>query len=135
MALANSFLTKEELTSVQEPKYPLDVFFCEQCGLVQIGHVIPPDALFTNYIYFSATSDLVHKHADYLAKSFQKRFDLNARSLVVEIASNDGTVLQYFKKTGVKTLGVEPAANIAKVSVQAGIDTVNEFFNERTQNQ
>jgi 2-polyprenyl-3-methyl-5-hydroxy-6-metoxy-1,4-benzoquinol methylase len=132
MALANSFLTKEELTSVQEPKYPLDVFFCEQCGLVQIGHVVPPDALFSNYIYFSATSDLVHKHADYLAKSFQKRFGLDARSLVVEIASNDGTVLQHFKKTGVKTLGVEPASNIARVAVQSGIDTVNEFFNEPT---
>ena len=61
----------------------------------------------------------MHKHADYLAKSFQKRFDLNAKSLVVEIASNDGTVLQYFKKTGVKTLGVEPAANIARVAVRS----------------
>ncbi len=132
MALANSFLTKEELTSAKEPAYPLDVFFCERCGLVQIGHVVPPDALFSNYIYFSATSDLVHRHAAYLAQSFQSRFRLNAQSLVVEIASNDGTVLQYFKKTGVKTLGVEPAYNIATVAVQAGIDTVNEFFNEPT---
>ncbi len=134
MALANSFLAKEDLTTVMEPKYPLDVFFCEKCGLVQIGHVVPPDALFTNYIYFSATSDLVHKHADYLAKSFQKRFGLGQKSLVVEIASNDGTVLQYFKKTGVKTLGVEPAANIAKVAEQAGIRTQNDFFNEKTAN-
>ncbi len=130
MALANSFLTKDDLTRKAEPKYPLDVFFCENCGLVQIGHVVRPDDLFTNYIYFSATSDLVHRHADYLAKSFQKRFGLNERSQVVEIASNDGTVLQYFKKTGVRTLGVEPAVNIAKVAVQAGIDTVNEFFHE-----
>jgi 2-polyprenyl-3-methyl-5-hydroxy-6-metoxy-1,4-benzoquinol methylase len=132
MALANSFLTKEDLTKVQEPKFPLDVFFCENCGLVQIGHVVPPDALFSNYIYFSATSDLVHKHADYLAKSFQKRFHLTERSRVVEIASNDGTVLKYFKKTGVKTLGIEPASNIAKVAVQSGIETINEFFNETT---
>ena len=109
MALANSFLTKDELRRSRSPSYPLDVYFCEQCGLVQIGYVVPPDALFKDYIYFSATSDLVHKHADYLAKSFQKRFGLNEKSLVVEIASNDGTVLQYFKKTGVKTLGVEPA--------------------------
>lgn len=132
MALANSFLTKDMLRSVKEPTYPLDVYFCEQCGLVQIGFVVPPDALFKDYIYFSATSDLVHKHADYLAKSFQKRFRLNKKSRVVEIASNDGTVLQYFKKTGVQTLGVEPAANIAKVAVQAGITTVNDFFNEST---
>ncbi len=130
MALANSFLTRKELQSVNEPKYPLDVFFCEQCGLVQIGYVVPPDALFKDYIYFSATSDLVHKHADYLAKSFQERFGLNEKSRIVEIASNDGTVLQYFKKIGVMTLGVEPAANIAKVAEKAGITTVNDFFNE-----
>ena len=132
MALANSFLTKDQLHSVKEPVYPLDVYFCEQCGLVQIGYVVPPEALFTDYIYFSATSDLVHKHADYLAKSFQKRFGLTDRSQVVEIASNDGTVLQYFKKTGVKTLGVEPAANIAKVAVAAGIQTFNDFFSLST---
>ncbi len=132
MALANSFLTKAELASTQEPRYPLDVYFCEQCGLVQIGHAVSPDALFKDYIYFSATSDLVHKHADYLAKSFQKRFGLNEKSLVVEIASNDGTVLKYFKKTGVRTLGVEPAANIAKVAVESGIETRNVFFNEGT---
>ncbi|HLE19144.1 MAG TPA: class I SAM-dependent methyltransferase [Syntrophales bacterium] len=132
MALANSFLTREELQSIKEPKYPLDVFFCEQCGLVQIGYVVSPDALFKAYIYFSATSDLVHKHADYLAKSFQKRFGLNEKSQVVEIASNDGTVLQYFKKIGVKTLGVEPAKNIAKVAEESGIETFNDFFNDTT---
>ncbi len=132
MALANSFLRKEDLTSAKEPAFPLDVFFCEQCGLVQIGYAVPPEALFKDYIYFSATSDLVHKHADYLAKSFQARFRLNGKSQVVEIASNDGTVLQYFKKLGVKTLGIEPAANIAKVAVTNGIDTFNAFFNETT---
>jgi 2-polyprenyl-3-methyl-5-hydroxy-6-metoxy-1,4-benzoquinol methylase len=130
MALANSFLSAEELASGAEPAYPLDVFFCEQCGLVQIGYAVPPDALFKEYIYFSATSDLVHRHADYLAQSFQKRFLLDESSLVVEIASNDGTVLKYFKETGVKVLGVEPAMNIAKVAIEAGIETCNEFFNE-----
>jgi hypothetical protein len=132
MALANSFLTADELRSVTEPKYPLDVYFCEQCGLVQIGHVVSPDALFKDYIYFSSTSDLVHKHAAYLAGSFQRRFGLTGNSRVVEIASNDGTVLKYFQKTGVKTLGIEPAVNIAKVAVASGIDTVNDFFNQTT---
>lgn len=130
MALANSFLTAEEAASGAEPSYPLDVYFCEQCGLVQIGYAVPPDALFKEYIYFSATSDLVHRHADYLAKSFQERFGLDEKSLVVEIASNDGTVLKYFKKTGVKVLGVEPATNIAKVAIESGIETCNEFFAE-----
>jgi len=132
MALANSFLTAGELKSVKESKCPLDVYFCEQCGLVQIGHVVSPDALFKDYIYFSSTSDLVHKHAAYLAESFQRRFGLTGNSRVVEIASNDGTVLKYFQKTGVKTLGVEPAVNIAKVAVASGIETVNDFFNQTT---
>jgi len=135
MALANSFLTNQELASGKEQIYPLDVLFCEQCGLVQIGHVVAPDALFKEYIYFSATSDLVHKHADYLAKSFQKRFSLTEDSRVVEIASNDGTVLQYFKKIGLQTLGVEPAKNIATVAEKSGIETVNDFFNEATSQQ
>lgn len=130
MALANSFLTPEELTGVQEPKYPLDVFYCEHCGLVQIGYVVSPENLFKDYIYFSATSDLVHRHAAYLAESFQKRFGLGESSRVVEVASNDGTVLRYFKKTGVRVLGVEPAANIARVAVEGGIDTFNDFFND-----
>lgn len=132
MALANSFLNERQLQAGKEPKHPLDVFFCEQCGLVQIGHVVSPEELFSDYIYFSATSDLVHRHASYLAESFHRRFSLDGTSRVVEIASNDGTVLQYFKKTGVQTLGVEPAANIAKVAVESGIETVNEFFNETT---
>jgi 2-polyprenyl-3-methyl-5-hydroxy-6-metoxy-1,4-benzoquinol methylase len=130
MALANSFLTAEEVTSGAEPAFPLDVYFCEQCGLVQIGYAVPPEALFKEYIYFSATSDLVHRHADYLAQSFQKRFGLDEKSLVVEIASNDGTVLTYFKKTGVKVLGVEPATNVARVAIESGIETCNEFFAE-----
>jgi len=132
MALANSFLTDQELASGAEGTYPLDVYFCERCGLVQIGHVVAPDALFKEYIYFSTTSDLVHKHADYLAKSFQRRFGLTENSRVVEIASNDGTVLQYFKKIGLKTLGVEPAKNIAAVAEKSGIETINDFFNEAT---
>src|SRR3989338_1903721 len=132
MALANSFLTEKELRAGEEPKYPLDVFFCEKCGLVQIGYIVPPDALFKNYIYFSGTSDLVHKHAIYLAHSFKKSFELNENSRVVEIASNDGTILRYFKKVGVKTLGIEPAANSARVAVEAGIETYNGFFNELT---
>ncbi len=132
MALANSFLTEEELKSADEHSYPLDVYFCEECGLVQIGYAVPPEAMFKEYIYFSSTSDLVHRHAAYLAQSFRKRFGLTGESLVVEIASNDGTVLTYFKQTGVKVLGVEPAVNIARVAVAAGIETHNDFFHAAT---
>ena len=132
MPPANSFLTPTELASTKESAYPLDVYFCDVCNLVQIGYVVPPDELFKEYIYFSSTSDMVHNHANYLASSFQARFGLNKNSLVVEIASNDGTVLHHFKKLGVRILGVEPATNIAKVASDAGIETLNDFFNEAT---
>lgn len=132
MALANSFLTEEDLKLAEEPSYPLDVYFCEECGLVQIGYAVPPDALFKEYIYFSATSDLVHRHAAYLAQTFKERFGLGGDSLVVEIASNDGTVLGYFKRAGVRVLGVEPAVNIAKAALEAGVETHNDFFDAAT---
>ncbi|HME44453.1 MAG TPA: class I SAM-dependent methyltransferase [Syntrophorhabdales bacterium] len=132
MPPANRFLTEAELTSVQEKAYPLDVYFCDVCGLVQIGYVVPPDELFKDYIYVSSTSDMIHSHAGCLATSFRERFGLTAGSLVVEIASNDGTVLQSFKKLGVRVLGVEPAGNIAKVAVDAGIETLNVFFDEES---
>lgn len=130
MPLANAFLTEDEVNGIKEPRFPLDVFFCEDCGLVQIGHVVPPQDIFKDYIYFSSTSDAVHKHAEYLAQSFKERFNLNDGSFVVEIASNDGCVLNYFKNVNMKILGVEPAENIAKVAVNSGIETYNDFFNE-----
>lgn len=132
MPLANSFLTWDELFKRDERKFPLEVYFCEQCGLVQIGYVVPPEEIFQKYIYFSSTSDMVHRHADYLAESFKKKFDLNEKSMVVEVASNDGTVLKSFKDKGIKVLGVEPATNIAQKSQELGIETVNLFFNEET---
>lgn len=131
MALANSFLAPEQLDpGYAELTFPLDVYFCEQCGLVQIGHVVPPEILFKNYIYYSATSDLVHDHASFLAKSFRKRFDLTPESLVMEIASNDGTVLKHFQAEGVKVLGIEPATNIAEAAEKSGVPTYNDFFSE-----
>jgi 2-polyprenyl-3-methyl-5-hydroxy-6-metoxy-1,4-benzoquinol methylase len=132
MPPANSFLTQEELSPLREKQFPLEVYFCEQCGLVQIGYVVPPEEIFQKYIYFSSTSDLVHRHADYLAESFQKRFGLNEKTLIVEIASNDGTVLKSFKRRGIKVLGVEPAVNVAQKSLELGIETANLFFNEET---
>ncbi|HEY3272820.1 MAG TPA: class I SAM-dependent methyltransferase [Methanocella sp.] len=130
--LANSFLSKEDLKADTEPIFPLDVYFCKNCGLSQISYVVPPENVFKNYIYFTSTSDLVHKHSEYLAASFKDRFKLTDKSFVMEIASNDGCVLSYFKKTGVRTLGVEPAENIAKVAIAAGIETYVDFFNDKT---
>jgi len=129
--LANSFLATKDLDSV-EPSFPLEVYLCRDCGLSQIDYVVPPENLFTNYVYFTSTSDLVHRHAQYLASSFKERFGLTTDSFVMEIASNDGCVLGYFKKAGVRTLGVEPARNIAKVAIDKGIDTYVDFFNDGT---
>lgn len=130
MPLANNFLTANQMNNIEEHMFPLDVFFCEDCGLVQIDHVVPPVDLFKDYIYFSSTSDTIHKHAQYIAQSFKERFSLNDDSFVVEIASNDGCVLNHFKKIQTKTLGVEPAENIAEVAIESGLDTFVDFFNE-----
>lgn len=132
MPLANSFLTQAQVKNIVEPSFPLDIYFCEECGLVQIGHVILPEDIFSDYIYFSSTSDTIHRHAAYLANEFKKRFSLNKDSNVVEIASNDGCVLDYFAKLGIKVLGVEPARNVAKVAIEKGIETYVDFFGEKT---
>ena len=130
MPLANSFLTANQMNNIEEHMFPLDVFFCENCGLVQIDHVVPPVNLFKDYIYFSSTSDTIHKHAQYIAQSFKEKFSLNDDSFIVEIASNDGCVLNYFKQIRLKTLGIEPAENIAKVAMESGLETFVDFFNE-----
>ncbi len=132
MPPANSFLTKEKVNVIKEPKFPLDVYFCEDCSLVQIGYSVPPEELFTDYIYVTSTSDAIHRHAELLANEIKNRFFLNNKSLVVEIASNDGCVLGYFKELGMKVLGVEPARNVAKFAQEKGIETYVDFFNEKT---
>jgi len=129
--LANRFLKDLAVEGGTEKKYPLDLHYCEACGLVQIGCVVPPRDIFNeNYIYFSSTSDLVHRHARYLAESFRDRFGLGGSSRVVEVASNDGTVLRPFRDAGIPVLGVEPAGNVARVAIEAGIETVVDFFND-----
>ena len=129
--LVNQFL-KSEKDFKTEKMYPLDLHYCENCGLVQIGTIVDPKILFADYIYFSSTSESFRKHGKELAENFAARFNLNSGSLVVEIASNDGCVLESFKALNVGHLGVEPASNIAKVANEKGIRTENEFFNLET---
>jgi SAM-dependent methyltransferase len=127
--LANSTLTAEQLNQ-PEPMFPLDVAFCPDCALVQLAEAVPPEKLFSDYLYFSSTSEamLAHWHAS-VDEVLSCRV-LKSDSLVIEIASNDGYLLQYFKQAGVPVLGIEPATNIAKVAVERGIPTINEFFGE-----
>jgi SAM-dependent methyltransferase len=115
--------------SVEEPRYPLDVGFCSQCSLVQLRHIVPPEQLFSDYLYFSSYSASMLQHAESLAASLVAERRLGPQSLVVEVASNDGYLLQYFKRAGVPVLGIEPAANIAAVARdERQIPTVSEFF-------
>lgn len=127
MPLVNSYPTKEQLSN--EEKYRLAVGFCPNCYLVQLMKNIAPEKIFTHYLYFSSTSSSFMKHCEGNAHFFIKKLGLTKKSLVIELASNDGAQLQFFQKLGVRTLGVDPAKNIAKVANQRGIKTIPEFFN------
>jgi hypothetical protein len=130
-ALANSFLRPDRLAD-PEPRFPLRVVLCGQCGLVQIDEEVAPEILFKNYIYVSGTSSLIHSHAADLAARLVNQFGLMPGDLVVEAASNDGTVLKKFQQHGVRTLGIDPAANIVEQANRAGVETLCDFFNPRS---
>jgi len=129
MPLANALLTAEQLTQPQEV-FPLDLVFCPQCTLVQITETVPPEKLFREYLYFSSFSDTVLANARDIAERLVRRLGLGRESLVVEVASNDGYLLRNYQAHGISVLGIEPAANIARVAEQRGVPTVCEFFNE-----
>jgi hypothetical protein len=126
--LANAFLVSPDEFS-GEASYPLDVYFCESCSLVQLLDVIDPEVLFRNYIYVTGTSDTIARHNTAYARTVTDLLGLGPRDLVMEVASNDGSLLREFKALGVSTLGVEPAANLAEMARQNGIATENRFFN------
>ncbi|MEM7815227.1 MAG: class I SAM-dependent methyltransferase [Candidatus Aenigmatarchaeota archaeon] len=129
--LANKFIQEDDLNS-PETYFPLDVRFCKDCNLVQLGYVVPPQELFSEYIYFSSTSTDFRIHCGKLAKEISEEI-LGGKGFVVEIASNDGVLLKQFEKySGIQTLGIEPAKNIAKIAIASGIDTLPVFFNEET---
>lgn len=125
--LANSLLTADQLNQ-PEPTYPLDVAFCPDCSLVQITETVPPETLFRDYVYFSSFSDTVVANARTMVADLLSSRPLNANSLVIEVASNDGYLLQFFQQAGIPVLGIEPATNIARVATERGIPTLNEFF-------
>ncbi len=129
-ALANSFLSKEELNK-PELKYPLRVFFCENCGLSQLVDVVEPEILFRNYVYFSSGMPKLSDHFRNYAEEVVNNFISSKEDLVVEIGSNDGLLLGAIKNLGVKVLGVDPAENIAKVANERGIETIPDFFSEK----
>lgn len=126
--LANSLITEEQLNQ-PEPTYPLDLAFCPGCSLVQITETVPPEKLFSEYLYFSSFSDTMLQHAREIVQRMLSSRQLGNDGLVVEIASNDGYLLQYYKQAGVQVLGIEPALNVARVAQdERRIPTINEFF-------
>lgn len=125
--LANALLTEEQLTE-PEARYPLDLAFCPDCSLVQITETVPPEQLFSHYLYFSSFSDTMLRHAEQIARRLIDSRHLGPDSLVIELASNDGYLLQFYRQAGIPVLGIEPAANIAEAARQRGIPTLTEFF-------
>ncbi len=127
-------VVKPEDLNRQETFYPLHAFVCEECHLVQLDSYVDPTDIFTEYAYFSSYSDYWLAHVKQYASDMISRFELTADSQVVEVASNDGYALQYFVEAGIPSLGVEPAANVAKVAQEKGIDTKVVFFGRESAN-
>jgi SAM-dependent methyltransferase len=129
--LANNYLSEEELTQA-ERFYPLRAMVCHNCFLVQLEDYETPEAIFSDYAYFSSYSSSWLEHARRYSQMVIERFGLDESSRVVEIASNDGYLLKNFVERGIPALGVEPAANVAEVAEQNGVPTLVKFFGQET---
>ncbi|MCP5367785.1 MAG: class I SAM-dependent methyltransferase [Hyphomicrobiales bacterium] len=124
---ANAFVPAEALDRAQET-FPLDVFFCRSCGHVQLRDVVDPRLLFENYVYVSGTSPVFVKHFQDYAAAVMDRVAPAAGAWVLDIGSNDGTLLRFFRERGLGVLGVDPAREIARRATEAGIETLADFF-------
>jgi SAM-dependent methyltransferase len=129
--LCETFLTADQLSHM-EPFYPLRVFVCEECWLVQLEEFVSPDEIFGFYPYFSSYSDSWLRHAERYTKLMIDKLGLTSESLVVELGSNDGYLLQYFAGAGIGVLGIEPAENVAEAAREKGIPTRSVFFGTET---
>lgn len=132
--LANALLTRDDLDR-PEQRYALKVAFCPQCSLLQLTETIPPEKLFQEYPYLSSFSDTVIENARAIAERMVEKSSLGPNSLVVEAASNDGYLLQHYRRAGVPVLGIEPARNIARVARERGIETLCAFFGSEVADQ
>ena len=129
--LANSFLRSAAEFAAEE-SFPMSVYFCDGCSLVQLLEVVDPEILFRDYIYVTGTADSIVTHNHNYAATVTELLQLTPSDLVVEVASNNGQLLKCFQKQGVRVLGVEPATNIAQMATADGVETVNEFFSSST---
>jgi hypothetical protein len=129
--LCESFLTADQVDTM-EPFYPLHAWVCAECFLVQLQEYVTPEHIFTEYAYFSSFSTAWLKHSEDYVAGVTSRLGLGRQSLVVELASNDGYLLQYFVRRGIPCLGIEPAANVAKAAEERGVPTLVKFFGKET---
>jgi SAM-dependent methyltransferase len=129
--LANSYRKPEQLNSM-EPFYPLHVWICDSCLLVQVQEFESPKNIFGDYAYFSSYSETWLRHIQAYSDAVIERFGISGSTTVIEIASNDGYLLQYFQRRGIPVLGVEPAENVAEVARKKGIPTISKFFGVET---
>jgi SAM-dependent methyltransferase len=132
--LCESFLPADKLDGL-EPYFPLHTFVCDHCFLVQLKEYVAPDEIFREYAYFSSYSTSWVEHARAYCVMIKERLGLGADSLVVELASNDGYLLQHFLPLGVPVLGIEPAENVARAAIEKGVPTLTEFFGVRLADQ
>jgi SAM-dependent methyltransferase len=131
---ANAFVDKAAIDK-RQPCFPLDVFFCKSCNHVQLLDIIDPSILFENYVYVSGTSPSFVKHFEEYASALINRFSPKPGSLIVDIGSNDGTLLSAFQKKGMKVLGIDPARNIAAQATKSGVKTIADFFSINLANE
>lgn len=129
--LANAFIAPEYSNSM-EPFYPLHLMICDDCHLVQLEEFETPQKIFDNYLYYSSYSTSWLRHAEIYVEKQIERFNLNSKSLIVEIASNDGYLLQYAQNNGIPSLGVEPSLTVAEIAIKKGIKTEVFFFGKET---
>jgi hypothetical protein len=129
--LCESYLRADQLNQM-EPFYPLHLYVCNSCFLVQLQEYVSPEAIFSDYAYFSSYSDSWLAHAKAYVEQMTTRFHLDRNSLVAEVASNDGYLLQYFVAKEIPVLGIEPAANVAAVAIKKGVPTLIKFFGRAT---
>ncbi len=125
--LCESYVSADKVNQM-EPFYPLHVYVCEQCYLVQLEEYVSREDIFTEYAYFSSFATSWLQHVERYTHQMIDRFKLDENSCVIEVASNDGYLLQYFVQAGVPCLGIEPAANVAKAAEEIGVPTLVEFF-------
>ena len=128
---ANAFVSKDEC-KIEQKKYPLQLFFCESCNHVQLTDIVDPAELFKNYVYVSGTSSVFVNHFRNYAQDIIAKYRPSKKNFILDIGSNDGTLLKFFKELGYSVLGIDPAKEIAKKATLDGVETINDFFNMET---